>query len=668
MVALTGLPLQGQQDSRTVRPTIPAVKVNPAPVIDGDLSDQAWQEAFKITEFFSMIQEQARFYEKTEAYVCYDDRHLYIAFRCYDSQPQLIKAQQRKRGWRLNLGDEEGLIPVDDIVFVMIDPLNRVQFVGGATYTFAVNPNGAQTEDIPGGAAAKIEWRGDWKAATKMDDRGWSAEMAIPFQILRLPPDPRYLGLAFFRALPPPRLEAFSFPYRRREASNNSAEWGPADIPRQDPPVLTMPYTSLGAGAGVSGLRTGLDIKQHLPNGLQWQATLNPDFRTIEDVVETIDFTYVPRLLPDRRPFFAEGQGYLPRPFMFQTRLISDVVAGTKVFGKVGRTSVGLLSAYESGDRLSIGSRFGYDINKFVATRLEYAHRTKSRGSPAHRLSLRANFPTRKGWTYNFGAEWAKMDSDGWELEIGRWPSDPGKWGFYASLEQRGRLRPSIGFIPERDYRDLDVGFNYFDRPEKGSLLGWGCFLDFSERTHRGARKGQILDRSRNLGFFAQTRSGWSGTLFYNHYDRPPFRDRVIGLDINWNSFDQYRRGGLSVSIGRRGGRAYRFVTLSQGLRLADRFSLNLSFEHLSRQQKTYQAVLSGVYDLDWRGERSLVFRFVKGSVPEPGNPLTLLPVNNGYIGFRQVLPRGADIFLLIGDPNARQTEFKALLKIVQVY
>ena len=68
---------------------------------------------------------------------------------------------------------------------------------------------------------------------------------------------------------------------------------------------------------------------------------LNPDFYNIEDVVETIDFTYTSRFLPVRRPFFSEGWGYFPPPFMFYSRLVEDVLAGTKFSGEsVGQALV----------------------------------------------------------------------------------------------------------------------------------------------------------------------------------------------------------------------------------------------------------------------------------------------------------------------------------------
>ncbi|MCC6038231.1 MAG: hypothetical protein LM632_08510, partial [Armatimonadetes bacterium] len=108
--------------------------------------------------------------EQTEVLICYDDVAVYIAFVCHDSQPHLIRAQQKKRG---------GGLWGDDLVSVNIDPLNRPRIFSDE-YTFMVNPLGTQSEWVPGGAAAKIEWRGDWQAAAKITEKGWQVEIAIP--------------------------------------------------------------------------------------------------------------------------------------------------------------------------------------------------------------------------------------------------------------------------------------------------------------------------------------------------------------------------------------------------------------------------------------------------------------------------------------------------------
>lgn len=92
-----GSGLENRQVVPTERPHIPAIKVNSPPKIDGDLSDAVWKTAAKVTGFWRTDRDQLA-EEQTEVLICYDDTAIYVAFICHDSQPNLIRAQQRKRG------------------------------------------------------------------------------------------------------------------------------------------------------------------------------------------------------------------------------------------------------------------------------------------------------------------------------------------------------------------------------------------------------------------------------------------------------------------------------------------------------------------------------------------------------------------------------------------
>lgn len=640
------------------RPHIPAVKVNAPPKIDGNLDDEAWSNAPKVTGFWRYDKDELA-EEQTEVMICYDDAAIYIGFICHDSQPNLIRAQQRKRGGGLGSDDSFG---------VVIDPLNQPRIFGDTDYTFTVNPLGTQDEWVPGGAAAKIEWRGDWQAAVKIVEKGWQGEIAIPFRIFRLPRKPKSFSVSFYRSIPAPRLIFSTFPYKRGQAVANTAEWGPLDLPKFKPPILFMPSTTLVLGGeGNKGARSGLDIKQHLPNGLQWQMAINPDFRNVEDVVETIDFTYVPRMLPDRRPFFTEGRSYFPWGTVFHSRLVKDVLVGTKLFGKVGRTQVGILSAYESNSQLTIASRFKYDLDKNWSVETDYGHRTKTGRSQAFRVAFDGYAFEGKEWRWSFGGSFLRAGSDSWGFNLGRFAQSPGRVGFGLGYSETGDLRPSVGFKPETNYRELYWHISYDERFEKGPILTLDFFAYGGWRRFRsGSQKGQLLDKDKSISFHTMGKEGWSVSASYNLYERPPFKDRTLHFSVGWNTFDRYRSGYASLSLGKRAGQSYRFLTLTQSFRLSDKFSVNLDYERISHEQRTYQLVISGVYDLTQ--EQSLVFRWVKGSVPEYGEPRKMLPIDNFYLGFRQFSRKGLDIYLLLGDPNARTTHFMLMAKFIRVF
>ena len=642
------------------RPKIHAVKVNEPPNIDGLLDDPAWQKAVKVTGFWRMDFDELAS-EQTEVLICHDNEHLYVAFLCHDSQPQLIRAQQRKRG---------GAFGNDDWVSLGIDPLNRPRLTPDQPiYIFYVNPIGTQDEIVPGGAAAKIEWRGDWKAAAKITEKGWQAEMAIPFRILRLPTKLTHLGLFFARSIPSPRAVSSSYPYRRGQAIGNMAEYGPLDIPSIRPPIITMASTSLVLGKGSDrGIRIGWDAKQHILGGLQWQLTINPDFRNIEDVIETIDFTYVPRRLPDRRPFFSEGQGYFPSSDIFYSRFIEEVVGGLKLFGKTGRTEVGTLFALEPRQRFSILARINHELSKRSLAEVSYAHRTKTNGSPALRLGWFATYPSGRDHLLNLTAQWTKSGGNNWLLSVNYPAQTPGHWAFWGWIEQvSDRFQPSLGFAPEVNYRSVGFGLNYYQFYRQGNLLDASGTFYYSQRHFlSGQQGGQLLDRTANLFLGITSRKGFRLDIGVLRYHRPPFRDQTFWVGAIWKMFDQYRSGWVSYQWGRRANQHYRFLRLSQSFRFSHTFSINLNWEQIEHFANAYQLILSGVYDIS--DERSLLFRWVKGSVPKPGEPKTLLPIDNFYLGFRQFSRKGLDIYLLLGDPNARHTQFKLMLKVLRVF
>src|SRR5437867_5234743 len=71
------------QGEGTTKRELPAVRLSSPPIIDGDLSDPAWQKAARINRFTdelfgNPVQDQ------TDVYLGYDDKHIYIAFHAHD--------------------------------------------------------------------------------------------------------------------------------------------------------------------------------------------------------------------------------------------------------------------------------------------------------------------------------------------------------------------------------------------------------------------------------------------------------------------------------------------------------------------------------------------------------------------------------------------------------
>jgi len=295
--ALLFRPFAWAGEEKWTPPAVQAVYTDAAPVIDGQLDDACWSQASRLEGFFVPDTDQS-VPEETIGLICVDDKAIYFGAICRDRTPEDIKATETRRN---------GEIWNDDWVELRLDPWHQHENI----YSFDVTPNGTQYERIPGGSATKIEWRGDWTAAATRTPDGWTAEISVPFSILRYPPGQTVFGFAIQRGFAKERVEAVYPIMEGRSFNPNQA----ADLMGLRPPPprsrpIFMPYVIVDLGDAVGGrFDTGLDVQYRMPSGLTALGTMNPDFKQIEDVVEPISFSYTERFLADRRPFFVTGGG-----------------------------------------------------------------------------------------------------------------------------------------------------------------------------------------------------------------------------------------------------------------------------------------------------------------------------------------------------------------------
>ena len=165
VVCAVMLGLEAVAANQGLPPSLTAARCGQAPVTDGDLSDACWQEAAKATDFV-LYNTGKKASVPTEAYVAYDDDHLYIAFRCSEPHPGQVRTEVKHR---------DGPLFSDDCVEVFLHP------GGEAYYHFTLNSANVQGDQRCAGGTRDLDWNGDWKSATSVGADFWTAEMAIPF-------------------------------------------------------------------------------------------------------------------------------------------------------------------------------------------------------------------------------------------------------------------------------------------------------------------------------------------------------------------------------------------------------------------------------------------------------------------------------------------------------
>jgi len=89
----------------------------------------------------------------------------------------------------------------------------------------------------------------------------------------------------------------------------------------------------------------GGDIKWQMSSNVSLNATINPDFATVEADQQQINLTRYELSYPEKRLFFQEGNDlYNTRFRTFYSRRIQDIDFGERLNGKIGKTQFNILN------------------------------------------------------------------------------------------------------------------------------------------------------------------------------------------------------------------------------------------------------------------------------------------------------------------------------------
>ncbi|UCE21381.1 MAG: carbohydrate binding family 9 domain-containing protein, partial [Candidatus Aminicenantes bacterium] len=168
MISLVGLPISAKD---ALDPLIP-YKTDIPPVLDGNLDDPVWQKAPHETGFKTYHPDYGiEMVENSIVYYAYDRENLYFAFRCFDSQPDKVKASVSRRD----------NIHADDWICINLDSFNDHQ----SLYALYVNPLGIQGDSRFEGGAEDFSVDIVWYSNGKIDDEGYVIELKIPLKSIR---------------------------------------------------------------------------------------------------------------------------------------------------------------------------------------------------------------------------------------------------------------------------------------------------------------------------------------------------------------------------------------------------------------------------------------------------------------------------------------------------
>jgi len=317
---------------------IKAVRINDSINIDGVLNENVWEGAGFITDFiqFEPVYNTPSSY-KTLVKVVYDGSMIYFGVECKDPEPDKITAKKTKR-------DDD--LPSDDGIVVFLDTFHDKS----NAYFFAVNPIGTQSDGrfSDNGKTVDVNWDAGWKSACKINSGGWSAEIGIPFEILKFNAENTEWGFNSERRIA--RNLERSFWIGNLTEKFRISQFGTlTNLNLHELSVkryTIIPYSQFQFQKNEKPEENfGIDMRYRLSSNLGVEATINPDFATIEADVEQVNLTRFELSYPEKRPFFLEGaENYSTRIQQFYSRRIGEIPWGVKLTGKVKNWNVNVLS------------------------------------------------------------------------------------------------------------------------------------------------------------------------------------------------------------------------------------------------------------------------------------------------------------------------------------
>ena len=511
------------------------------PQIDGVLDDPIWQRAEPRSGFIQLEPARgARATDDTEFRIAYDIHNLYVAFRCYDAEPDKIINRMTRRGD----------VYASDVISFFIDPHHDHR----TGYKFATNPGGVQSDNYRYEDTQRdSNWKGIWWVESSIDEQGWSAEFKIPFSNFRFTDKPTQIWGFDIERVNRRKSEVTVW----KQLTQAGVVTRMSDLGhivgihgiKTGKNFEITPY-ALGGATGATDadlarqLGTGLDVQYSLTSALKANVTVNPDFAQVEADQLEINLTRFPTRFPEKRPFFVEGNSFFETPYdlMFSRRIGSrgNILWGGKLTGKVGDYSIGVLgnqtgefgfseaASSEKEDAWFSAIRIKRDILKRSNVGILLVNKEQPDGDNwTHSRVGGIDMNLALGKTYHLAGQYAGSFHPG---------EDKDNFAYTVDFAQRNYLwSSSIGF--ERVAPHFEINQTGFLRKERNR--GWQrVYMRTSYSPHWGSRQ-----------FFAGITTRLSQSLYTPEYFTQ-WRERNPELSLSPEFDEELFRWNVGANVG----------------------------------------------------------------------------------------------------------------------
>ena len=408
-------------------PTVRAHRIDSALRIDGRLDEEWYKTVEPITGFVQQEPEEFQpASEKTEAWIFFDNEHVYVSARNYESHPERRVANEMRR--------DTNQLRQNDTFGVMFDTFHDKR----NGYIFYANAIGGFADSqVTDEGPPNTDWNTVWDVRTGEFDGGWTIEMSIPFKSLRYQPGTsqawginlrrvvRWKNEWSYLAQVPRALTTFRGLLKISSAGTLEG----LQVPSGSANLELKPFALAGISSDntvtpVSSNdregRIGGDMKYGITQNITADLTVNTDFAQVEVDEQQVNLTRFNLFFPEKRDFFLEGlgtfafagrasaglgAGFGDTPYLFFSRRIgldqSRVIpleAGGRVTGKAGRFTFGALNV-QTGDEAA--ARIASANFTVLRAKTDILRRSSIGGMFTHRTAT----PGRVGSNDGFGLD-----------------------------------------------------------------------------------------------------------------------------------------------------------------------------------------------------------------------------------------------------------------------
>lgn len=358
--------------------------------IDGILDDSLWQNALSVDlNIVNNPWDNLPSPIKTTAKLIENGEFLYVSFIADDPNPDDIQGflTDRDSAW------------FHDLVGIKLDTHNNRRL----NYEFFVNPYGVQNDSTYNEITqqANSSWDGLWYAFGKKTNQGYQVEIAIPYNILNFESDGKEKKWAIELVRTYPRdtkLRISNVPINRDNPCwlcqyPEAVGFKHAEIGKNI--RLTPSLTATRAEkrdiyaeknspthdwSTKNEIEAGLDLRWSLNSNNLINATINPDFSTVESDSGQLNVnTNFSLFYEEKRAFFLDNSDYFSSDFnLVYTRNIADPDYGVKLTGRADKHSYGVFNTNDTETNIllpgNLGSRLATLNRKSNASVLRYRY------------------------------------------------------------------------------------------------------------------------------------------------------------------------------------------------------------------------------------------------------------------------------------------------------